>query len=327
MHFWNLAIKIIFFSQTTTGILGNFSLFYYYLILYGESKLKTIDLIHTHLLAANTLIIFSRGMPHTMAAFGLKQFLNDFGCRLLLYIERVGRSVSIGTTCLLSVFQAVIISHKESCCKDQKVKAAKYIGSSIVLLWILYTLLNFVLLVYPIIKRYSNNVTRKKDFGYCSTVGRNKINDSLYAALVVCPEIFFSVLMAWSSGSMIVILYKHKQRVQHIRRPSGSSRTSPESRATHNILVLVSTFLGFYTLSTILQGCMALMYNYSWLLVNISHLTSLTFPCFAPFILMNHYSTISRLGFVWIRNVNSLILKCVNDIIFCGIQLFTHSYA
>ncbi|XP_027290330.1 vomeronasal type-1 receptor 4-like isoform X3 [Cricetulus griseus] len=314
MYLWNLTIKIIVLSLTTIGILGNISVFYYYLICYGDSKLKAVDLIHMHLMAANTLIILSTGVPHTMAAFGLKQFLNDFGCRLILYIVRVGRSVSIGSTCLLSVFQAVTISQKESCCKDQKVKAAKYIGCTLSLLWVSYILIHFIFFVYPIIKSYSNNVTSKRDFGHCSTAGRDGINDSLYAALVVCPEICFSLLMAWSSGSMIIILYRHKQRIQHIRSTCVSIRNFPESRATHNILVLVSTFLAFYTLSAILQGCVALLSNPSWWLVNISHLTSLCFPCFGPFVLMNHYS-MPRLSLVWIRNVNTLILKYVNDII------------
>ncbi|XP_027290066.1 vomeronasal type-1 receptor 4-like [Cricetulus griseus] len=309
MYFWTLIIKIIFLSLTTIGILGNFSVFHYYLVCYGHCKLKTVDLIHVHLMAANTLIILSRGVPNTMAAFGLKQFLNDIQCRLLLYIERIGRSVSIGSTCLLSVFQAVTISQKEYCCKDQKVKAAKYIGCSISLLWVLYILIHFIFFVNPLFKRYSNNVTGKQDFGHCSIAGRDGISDSLYAALVVCPEICLSLLMARSSGSMIVILYRHKQRVQHIRSTHGSSRTSPESKATQNIMALVSTFLAFYTVSTILQGCVALLYKPSWWLVNINRVTSLCFPCFGPFILINHYSMVSRLSLVWMRNINSLILK------------------
>ncbi|XP_027290084.1 vomeronasal type-1 receptor 4-like [Cricetulus griseus] len=309
MYFWTLTIKIIFLSVTTIGILGNFSVFHYYLVCYGDCKLKTLDMIHVHLMAANTLIILSKGVPHTMAAFGLKQFLNNFGCRLILYIVRVGRSVSISSTCLLSVFRAFTISQKESCCKDQKVKAAKYIGFTLSILWVSYMLIHFIFFVNPLIKRYSNNVTRKQDFGHCSTARRDGINDSLYAALVVCPEIFFSLLMARSSGSMIVIPYRHKQRVQHIRSTHGSSRTYPESKSTQNILALVSTFLAFYTVSAILQGCVALLSNPSWWLLNITHLSSLCFPCFGPFVLINHYSMVSRLSFILMRNINSVILK------------------
>ncbi|XP_052569741.1 vomeronasal type-1 receptor 4-like [Peromyscus californicus insignis] len=304
MEFWNLAIRIIFLSQTTTGILGNLSVLYSYLVRYGECKLKPTDLILMHLMTANTIIILSTGVAHTMATFALKQFLNDFGCRLILYIQRIGRSVSIGTTCLLSVFQAMNISNKKSCCKDQKVKASKYIGCSIAILWVLYMLINTIFFVYPIIKSNIKNVTRERDFGYCSTDEQDEIKDSIYVVLVVCPEVFFSVLIAYSSGFMIVILYKHKQKVQYIRSTHDSNRNSPESRATKKILILISTFLAFYTLSSILQGCIALLHNHNWWLVNITCLTSLCFPCFGPFILINHHFMVPRLSLIWIRNKN-----------------------
>ncbi|XP_028714912.1 vomeronasal type-1 receptor 4-like [Peromyscus leucopus] len=308
MEFSILAIRIIFLSQTTIGILGNVSLMFYYLVLYyREHILKPIDLILVHLMTANAMIILSLGVPHTMAAFGLMQFLNDFGCRLVIYIQTVGRSVSIGTTCLLSVFQVITIRPREFCWKDHKVKAENYIGCFIFLLWGFYMLTNFIFFVYPFIKHSSKNMTRKRDFGYCSIVGGDKINDSLYTALLVFPEVVFSVCIALSSSSMIVILYRHKKRVQHIRSSHGYSRTSPESRATQNILVLVSAFLAFYSLSSILRGCIALLHNHNWWLVNITPLTSLCFPSFGPFILMNRCSIVYRLTLIWIRNKNNLI--------------------
>nr|XP_006980091.2 vomeronasal type-1 receptor 4-like [Peromyscus maniculatus bairdii] len=315
MDFWNMTFKIIFLSQTTAGILGNFSLLYYFQVHYGESKLKPTDLIHMHLMAANTLIILSTGVPTTITAFGLKHFLSNSACRLILYIQRVGRSVSIGTTCLLSVFQVITISHKEYCCKDPKVKTSKYIGCSIPLLWVLYMLINVIFFLYPLTE--SKNLTRKQDFEYCSTAGRDEINDSLYSALLMCPEIFFSLLMTWSSGSMVVILYRHKQRIQHIRSTRGSNRICFESKATKSILALVSIFLSFCTLSSILQGCVALLYNHSWWLVNINCLISLGFPCFAPLVLINRYSVVPRFSLVWIRNkISNSYFKYVNDTFF-----------
>lgn len=38
-------------------------------------------------------------------------------------------------------------------------------------------------------------------------MGRDKLVDSLYAGLLMFPEVLFSVLMMFSSGSMVVILY------------------------------------------------------------------------------------------------------------------------
>ncbi|XP_028751000.1 vomeronasal type-1 receptor 4-like [Peromyscus leucopus] len=310
MNIWNLTIRIIFLSQTTTGILGNLFLMFYCLDrYYREHTLKPTDLILMHLMAANALVILSAGVPQTMVVWGLKQFLNDFGCELLLYIQGFARSVSIGTTCLLSVFQAMTISPRKSFWSDNKVKASKYIGCSISLLWVFYMVIRFIFLMYKFIKTNSKNMTRNRDFGYCSTTGHDETIDSLYTTLVMCPELFFAVLITWSSASMVVILYRHKQRVQNIRSCHGSSRNSPESRATQNILVLVSTFLAFYTLSTIFRGCIALLYNPSWWLVYISRLTSLCFPCFGPFVLMRHYSVLSIFSLVWLRK------KCSHNFI------------
>ncbi|XP_051018379.1 vomeronasal type-1 receptor 4-like [Acomys russatus] len=303
MDFWNLAIKIVFLSQTTTGIWGNFSLMVCYLgLYYRECKLKPTDLILMHLMAANALIIFSAGVPQTMAVWGLKQFLTEFGCKFILYIQRTARSVSIGTTCLLNVFQAVTINPRKSCWSDHKSQAEKYIGSCLFIIWIFYLLINFIFFVYTFSKRITNNGTRKRDFEYCTTVGSDPISDGLYAALVVCPEVFLSVLIAWSSGSMIVLLFRHKQVVQHTHSTHISSRTSLESRATENILSLVSIFFCFYTLSSFLRRCIALLSKHNWWLVNITALISLCFPSFGPFVLMNHYCVMRRLSSFWIRN-------------------------
>ncbi|XP_051018370.1 vomeronasal type-1 receptor 4-like [Acomys russatus] len=303
MNFWDLAIKIVFLSQTTTETLGKFSLFFCYLgLYYREYKLKPTDLNLMHLMAANALIILSAGVPQRMAIWGLKQFLTDFGCKFVLYTQRTARSVSIGTTCLLSVFQAVTINPKKSCWSDHKSQAEKYIGSCLFIIWILYLLINFIFFVYPFSKRITHNGTRKRDFEYCSIVGNNQMSDAFYAALVVCPEVFLSGLIAWSSGSMIVLLFRHKQVAQHIRSTHNSRRNSPESRATQHILSLVSVFLCFYTLSSFLRGCIALLPKHNWWLRNITPFISLCFPSFGPFVLMNHYSVMPRLSLFWIRN-------------------------
>ncbi|XP_038196845.1 vomeronasal type-1 receptor 2-like [Arvicola amphibius] len=295
----NLIIGLIFLLQTTIGILGNFSLMFYYAVLYyREHTLKPIDMILFNLTAANIMIVLSSGLPHTITPFVLRQLLNYFGCRLIFYIERVGRSLSIGTSCLLSVFQAMTISPREYCWKDHKVKVARSIGCIISLLWLFYILMHFIFFIYPFIERNGKNRTRTHDFGYCFIVLHNEITDLLFVALVMFPEVLFSLLIIWSSGFMIVILYRHKQRVQHIRRTHGSSTNFPESRATKNILALVSTFLNFYTLSSILEGSIALSYDHNRWLINFTSFTSLCFPSFGPFVLMNHYSFVSRFSFV-----------------------------
>nr|APX52487.1 vomeronasal 1 receptor VN1R-Mmur065 [Microcebus ravelobensis]APX52488.1 vomeronasal 1 receptor VN1R-Mmur065 [Microcebus ravelobensis]APX52489.1 vomeronasal 1 receptor VN1R-Mmur065 [Microcebus ravelobensis]APX52490.1 vomeronasal 1 receptor VN1R-Mmur065 [Microcebus ravelobensis]APX52491.1 vomeronasal 1 receptor VN1R-Mmur065 [Microcebus ravelobensis] len=301
--FGNMAIGIIFFTQTAIGVLGNYSLLYHYFFLYhAEYRLRSRDLIIKNLIIANSVVILSNGVPQTLTAFRLKHFFNDFGCKLLLYVQRVGRGVSIGTTCLLSVFQAITISPRNSRWKDLKIKTPKYIGYSVLFCWILFIAVHFIFPVNILVKWSSKNITEKRNFGYCSTLGREKILDALYVALFVFPEVLFSVLIILSSGSMIFILHRHKQRVRHIHRINGSSKSSPESRATQSILLLVTTFVSFYTLSSILHACLALFHNPSLWLVNTASLITVCFPTISPFILMNHDSAVFRLCFLWLRN-------------------------
>ncbi|CAO2627702.1 Vomeronasal type-1 receptor 4 [Lemmus lemmus] len=303
MNLKYLAVGIVFLLQSTIGFLGNFSLLSYYLIRYCiEEKLKTKDLIFTHLFTANSLVIVSSAMLMTIQAFGMKWFISDFGCNLLLYIQRLGRNMSIGTICFLSIFQAITISPCDSCWKDLKVKAPKYIRPSISLCWVIYMVINLIFPLYFYIKRNSKNQTLKGDSKYCSNVGRDKIVDSLYLALLVFPEVLFSILIIWSSGSMVTILYRHKQQIQCIWRNQVSLRTSPESRATQSILVLVSTFVAFYTLSSILQGFIAVLYKPSGWLVIITGFISMCFPTLCPF-LVSHSFIVLRFCLLWIRNI------------------------
>ncbi|KAF6079901.1 vomeronasal 1 receptor 1 [Phyllostomus discolor] len=108
--------------------------------------------LRTHSMAT---ILFSSGLSYTLASFGWYHHFSDFGCKFFLYVRGVGRGVSIGTTCLLSIIQAITISPMNS------------------------------------------------------------------------------------SGSMVFILYRHKQRVQHIHRTHLFSPSAPEARATKTILLLI----------------------------------------------------------------------------------------
>ncbi|XP_005341852.3 vomeronasal type-1 receptor 4 [Ictidomys tridecemlineatus] len=297
----DVALGIIFLSQTVVGALGNFSLLLHYLVLYFTgSKVRHTDLILQHLIVANLLALLCRGVPQTVAAFGVKDFLSDAGCQLLFYLHRVGRGVSIGSTCLLSVFQAIKISPENSSCSELKVKAPKYIAFSIYLSWILYLLVNIMIISHMTRKR-SNNITSMKDFGYCYGDHLSKTLQSLYAALITLPDVLCVGLMLWASSSMVLILQRHKQRMQHVHK-SSSLRSSPESRATKTILLLVSTFVFLYTLSCIFQVCVAVIYNPHWLLVTMAAIVAGSFPAVSPFLLMRRDSSASRLGLSWMRN-------------------------
>uniref|UniRef100_G3TX11 Vomeronasal type-1 receptor n=1 Tax=Loxodonta africana TaxID=9785 RepID=G3TX11_LOXAF len=283
----NLTVAMIFLSQTTLGFMGSFFLLYCYIFLHFTGcRLRSRDLILRHLTIANSLVILSKGIPQTMAAFELKDFLNDFGCKLLFYLHRVARGVSIGTTCHLSFFQAITIGPRNSRRAELKVKTSKYTDFSIFLCWIVHTLINIVIPMYVTGEWNNKNITN------VILYLMKKITESLYAALLSFPDVVCLGLMTWASASMVFILYRHKQRVQHIHGNNISPRSSPESRAIQTILVLVSTFVSLYTLSSIFQVCLTLFSNPSWWLVNISTLFTAYFPTLSPFVLMSYDSSV-----------------------------------
>ncbi|KAM5133531.1 vomeronasal type-1 receptor 4-like [Callospermophilus lateralis] len=303
----DVAVGIIFLAQIVVGAVGNSSLLLHYLVLYFTGcRVRHTDLILQHLIVANLLTLLCKGVPQTMAAFGMKGFLSDLGCKLLFYLHRVGKGVSIGSTCLLSVFQAIKISPGDSWNSELKVKSPNYIAFSIHLSWILYIFLN---VMFPLVmtgKLSNRNITSLKDFGYCSVVRRDKTTGLLLAALLTFPDALCVGLMLWASSSMVLILHRHKQRMQHLHK-TVSSRSSPESRATKTILLLVSTFVSFYTISCICQICLALVLNPTWFLLNTTAVITGCFPAVSPFLLMNSNSNASKLWLIWIRNRKTLL--------------------
>ncbi|XP_046934989.1 vomeronasal type-1 receptor 4-like [Lynx rufus] len=302
----DLVIGVIFLTQTVVGILGNFSLLYYYIFLsFTGCRLRPTDFIVKHLVAANSLSLLCKGVPQMMAAFGWNNFPGDFGCKLLFYLHRIGRGVSIGSTCLLSAFQAITISPQNARGTKLKRKALKYIDFSIFLCWTVYMLVNIICLIHVTGKRNNVSISMRKDLQYCSGTTNNKITQLLHAALLSFPDVLCLGIIVWASGHMVFILHRHRQRVQHIHSTNVSPRSSPESRATQSILVLMSTFVCFYSLSSICQVFMAVFNNPSWLLVNVSALISGCFPTACPFVLMNGNSCVSRFYLPWLRNTTS----------------------
>ncbi|KAB0340914.1 hypothetical protein FD755_024616, partial [Muntiacus reevesi] len=291
--------------QTVVGILGNFSLLCTYVILHFLGyRLRSTDLILKHLIVANSLVLLCKGVPQTMAVFGWKHIRSDFGCKLLFFLHRVGRGVSISSICLLSVFQVITISPWNSRWAALKVTAPKYVVLSIFLCWILQMLVNVVFAFNMTGKMSDKNNTEERDFGYCSIV-IDKTEDVLYVALLLFPDVLCLGLTFWASTSMVLILYRHKQQVQHIRRTKASSRSSPESRATKFILLLGSTFVYFYILSSICQVLLGLFDQPSQFLVDITIIIAACFPTVSPFLLMSHNSSVHRVYFAWIRNAKS----------------------
>nr|XP_031315101.1 vomeronasal type-1 receptor 4-like [Camelus dromedarius] len=294
----HLAIGVIISLQTVAGLLGNFCLVYHFLFLYFTGgRFRSTDVILKHLTSANLLVLLSKEIPETPEAFGLKPFLNDFGCKLVFYIQRVSRDVSMGTTCILSIFQVIMISPSGSRLAELKVKAPRFMGTSSILCWIFSMFLNILVPLSTTDKLNMTIITEYIDHGYCYSITFGKIGDILYAPLVLLQDGFRLVLMVWSSGSMVFILHRHKQRVQYIYRNNQTPRPSAETTAMQSILVLLGVFVSLWTVSSVFHICASVFHNPSFWLKNTSRIIAGCFPTVSPYILLIQDSRVSTFCF------------------------------
>lgn len=161
------------------------------------------------------------------------------------------------------------------------------------LCWILNLLINVSIPFHMTSPTHTENLGVKVNGGYCSTLNPNR------NGRFVCPAIFFTMdficlsLSSSASGSMVVYLLRHKQRVQHIHNNSHSSRACAEVRAVSTILILASSFCSLYSLSALLSIWMSLFAIPGQWLVDFIFL-SLCFPTVSPFVLICSDTVIIR---------------------------------
>lgn len=96
-------------------------------------------------------------------------------------------------------------------------------------------------------------------------------------------------LMMWASGSMVLILFKHKQRVQHIHR-SLSNKSLHETKATQRILILLSSFVVFYVASVILMMHFSVQDGGDTWVTHVNVAITACFPALCPFLLIGQYT-------------------------------------
>ncbi|XP_044523783.1 vomeronasal type-1 receptor 1-like [Gracilinanus agilis] len=287
--FLNLVLGIASFIQTGAGMLGNFFLLchYIFIFLFGQ-KLRPIDFIFFHLALANSIMLISKGVPQTIVGLGLKISLGHVWCKLIIFVHRVARSLSLSLTCLLSGFQIITISPSTfSVVSDPKAFASKLIKPLCLSCWILHILIN--VFVHVNMKNFigSSNDTRIWHMGFCSHFIPASFKVSLFAILYCIPDFLYVGFMMMVSGSLVLLLQRHHHQVRHIHRSGLLSKRSPEIRATYTILVFVSTYVSFTLANSILSVYLFQFDRHLRWLIPTSALLVASFPAISPFVLIS----------------------------------------
>ncbi|NP_001160983.1 vomeronasal 1 receptor monDomV1R1263 [Monodelphis domestica] len=283
---YNEILGIIYLYMIGFGFLGNCILLFlniFNFLIAHRTKSKSLIIIH--LAFSNIMSLLFRGLPATTRLWRVKCLLDNIGIKIITHIQIITWSLSMGSTCLLSTFQAISLIPNNSKCSQLKTRTPKFIILYLLLFWVFNLLLNEVGFLQNIVPKNITDINEGCNTGYRRMDVHNKNHMKIIIILCVYDALFIC-LMICSSGYMVLILYRHKKHVRHIHSNSVSIKLSPETRATLAILFLVCTFVLFNTLSPIFILYMFhFKYTNNWM-IHSSVILSVWYPAVSPFILI-----------------------------------------
>ncbi|NP_001240574.1 vomeronasal 1 receptor ornAnaV1R3253 [Ornithorhynchus anatinus] len=283
-----ISLGVVLLIQIISGISVNaFLLLFYTSTVSASHKFSSSDLIFAHLAMANTIILLTSGLLETMSAWGLRNFLNNIGCKILLYLYRVSRGLAICTTCLLSIFQAITISPGTSRWVGVKARLPKCIIPCCLFSWIFNLLLEMITPMNFTGPQNNSSVRYPLDLKYCSRVSLSATINQVVAVVLSTRDLLFVALMSVASGYMVYVLCRHHRRVQHLHRPGHSPRAMPEVTAAKRVVALVMLYVLLYGRQSITLSFILNMKESPPLLLNAHMVLSFTFSTLSPFLVIH----------------------------------------
>ncbi|NP_001240547.1 vomeronasal 1 receptor ornAnaV1R3226 [Ornithorhynchus anatinus] len=283
-----LSFGILKLLQLSAGVTMNaFLLLFYIRMVSASSKFGPSDLILGHLALANTMVLLTFGISETLSAWRLRNFLNNGGCKILMYLYRVARGLAICSTCFLSVFQAITISPGTTRWAWIKARLPRCIVPSCLFSWGLSLLIDFDVLLNMTGLQNSSSVQLVLDLKYCAKISASAEITLLIAVVRSLRDLFFMGLMSAASGYMVFVLHRHHQQVQHLHVPGRPPGAMPEVRAAKRVMALATLYVLLYGQQTITLSILLNLKKKPPLLVDSHMVLSFTFSTVSPFLIIH----------------------------------------
>lgn len=242
---------VSFLLQTGMGILGNTVVLMAYVhIIYTEPKILPVDMILCHLAFANLMLLLTRCVPQTMTVFGLKDLLNDPGCKVVIYAYRIGRALSVCITCMLSVFQAVTIAPAGPRLSRLKPALPSLVFPTFAGLWLLNMAICIAAPFFSMAPRNGTVPAFTLNLGFCHVDFRDNLSYVINGVAVSGRDFAFVALMVGSSGYILLLLHRHSRQVRSIRRSQGGG--GAETRAAKTVVTLVILYVVFFGIDNVI---------------------------------------------------------------------------
>uniref|UniRef100_A0A8C0D6N3 Vomeronasal type-1 receptor n=1 Tax=Balaenoptera musculus TaxID=9771 RepID=A0A8C0D6N3_BALMU len=252
-----------FFSEVGIGISANtiLLLFHVHTFLH-EHRLKPTDLTISHLALIHIVMLVTMGFIGTDILGSQKTWLM--------------RGLSICTTCLLSVLQAITLSPRNSCLAKFKHKSSHHNLHCFLLLWVFNM---------SISSRYvaSTIATPNVTSDHCSFL------PELHPQGPIFHSCYSEMSSSWGSWSVkrihVIFRYGHKWQSQRLHSKSLSPRSSPGKRATQTILLPSSSFVIIYCVDFIILFSVGVMWTNDPILVCIQMLVTNGYGTVSPLLI------------------------------------------
>ncbi|KAM5248531.1 vomeronasal type-1 receptor 90-like [Ctenodactylus gundi] len=289
-----LDIYNMFLFEVSVGILANTILLLFRVhTSFVEHRPKPNDLTIGHLALIHIVMLLAVGFIST-DMFGFKDVWDDITCKSVIFLQRLMRGLSICTTCLLSVLQAITLSPRNSCLTKFKHKSAHH-NQYCFLFFLGFNMFSSGHFLVSTVA--TPNVTSQRLMFItqsCSLQPINHILKNISLTLMTFRDVSFIALMALSSGYMVILLCRHTRQTRHLHSTRVSPKASPELRASQTILLLMSFFMVMYLLDYVITSTSGELWNSDPVHHCVQMLVSNGYATLSPLVLIRNEKIITR---------------------------------
>ncbi|XP_004648657.1 vomeronasal type-1 receptor 90-like [Octodon degus] len=295
-------IRTTVFFVIAIGISANTVLLLFHILTFLiKHRTKPLDLTMAQLALIHLVLLVTMGFiaTDTFESHGWEDALI---CKLVIYLQKLMRALSICTTCLLSVLQAITLSPRNFCLAKLKHKSSHHYPYCLGFLWLFNMILNtrFLVSIGASPNMTSENLVFVTES--CSQWPISHFFRYIFFSLVNIQDISFIGLMALSSGYMVSLLCRHKRQLQHLHSTRSFPKISPEEKATQSILLLMGFFMLMYFLDCVTFSSRAILWNNDPINICVHMLVGNGYATICPFVLMStEKRMIECLPFRWKR--------------------------
>ncbi|XP_043932196.1 olfactory receptor class A-like protein 1 [Protopterus annectens] len=253
----------------------------------AESKFKPFDIIILTLTLVNIFVIVPRGLLHTLTAFAIKKLLNDYGCKLVIYTFRVCRGMSMCSTCLLSCSQAVTIAPSTNQWVKLKRSVLLKTVLSLSLLWSFNLTFWCSRLLYTSAEMNTTVHTYVINSDFCFVIFPTYSHFIGFGTSATVYDFCCVILMALSSGYIVLSLYQHRKKMKTIRRnKTNSQENAPETQAAKVVVTLVMFYVTIFSTDNIVFIYSNFAPSVPPIFADIRMILALSYAAFSPIIII-----------------------------------------